>query len=89
MAVRKSSKKGVFETLEAQVVKEAGNFVRDKVKQKVLRIGEVSLLIIIGFILISFGVAQILASFYPMLSQGYSYLLLGIVFLIISFTMKI
>lgn len=89
MAVRKSSKKGVFETLEAQVVKEAGNFVRDKVKKKVLRIGEVSLLIIIGFILISFGIAQILASFYPMLSQGYSYLLLGIVFLIISFTMRI
>jgi hypothetical protein len=89
MAVRKSSKKGVFETLEAQVVKEAGNFVRDKVKKKVLRIGEVSLLIIIAFILISFGVAQILASFYPMLSQGYSYLLLGIVFLVISFTMRV
>ena len=87
--VRKSSKKGVFETIEAQVVKEAGNFVRDKVKKKVLRIGEISILIILGFILISFGIANILASFYPMLAQGYNYLLLGIVFLIISFILRV
>jgi uncharacterized membrane protein YkvI len=87
--VKKSSKKGVFETIEAQVVKEAGNFVRDKVKQKVLRIGEISILIILGFILISFGIANILASFYPILGAGYNYLLLGIVFLIISFILKV
>ncbi len=85
----KSSKKGVFEVIEAQVMREAGNFVKDKVKKKVLRIGEISILIILGFILISFGIANLLASFYPMLAQGYNYLLLGIIFLIISFVLRV
>lgn len=83
------AKKGVFETLEAQVVEEAGNFVRDKVKTKALRIGEISLLIILGFILISFGLANLLGNYYPVLNNGFNYLLIGIVFLIVSFSLKV
>lgn len=82
-------KKSAFEKLEAEIVHEAGEFVKEKVKRKVLRIGEISILIILGFMLISFGIASLLANYYPILSGGYSYLLIGVLFLIISYIMKV
>ncbi|MDA3855425.1 MAG: hypothetical protein PF569_04145 [Candidatus Woesearchaeota archaeon] len=85
----KKAEKGVFETLEAQVVEEAGNFVKDKIKSKALRVGEISLLIILGFILISFGLANLLGSYYPILDTGFNYLIIGVVFLIVSFSLKV
>ena len=71
------------------MVNEAGEYIRSKVKKKVLRFGEISILIMLGFILISFGIANILASFYPLLSGGYNYLIVGILFLMASFLLKI
>lgn len=82
-------KKGIFETLEAEVVREAGAYVKDKVQRKILRISEISMLIILGFFLISFGLAQFIGAQYPILPQGASYMLLGIVFLLISYSLKI
>lgn len=82
-------KKGIFETLEAEVVKEAGNYVKEKIQKKILRISEISMLIIIGFFLISFGLAEFIASQYPILPQGLSYIILGIGFLLLSYILKI
>lgn len=82
-------KKGIFETIEAEVVKEAGEFVKEKIKKKILRISEISILIILAFFLISFGLAEFIAYQYPIIPQGISFIGLGIVFLAISYTLKI
>lgn len=78
-----------FESIEGEVVREASEYVKGKVKSKLLRIGEVSILVILAFILISFGIANIIAFTFPLLSNGYSFVLLGFLFLLISFSLKI
>jgi len=78
-----------FESIEGEVVREAGEYVKDKVKTKLLRIGEISILAILAFILISFGIATILENTFPILSGGFSFILLGVIFLLISFSLKI
>jgi len=82
-------KKGILESLEAEVVNEAENFVKQKVKNKILRISEISILIILGFFLISFGLAEFIEYQYPMIPQGMNYIGLGVVFLVISYLLKI
>lgn len=77
----------VFEKLEAEVVKEAGNYVKDKVRRKVMRIGEISILVIMGFILLSFGLATLIGSYFPMLDNGLNFLILGIALLLIGYLM--
>jgi hypothetical protein len=86
MAKKKSA---ILEKIETEVVKGAEDFVKGKIKKKIYRLGEISMLIVIGFILISFGVAILLANFYPVLSGGYNFLVLGVIFLLISFLLKI
>lgn len=85
MAKEKSS---FFEKLEAEVVKEAGDYVKQKVKKKAIRIGEVSLSFLFAFVLIIIGLAQMLASFVPFLENGLNYLLLGVLFLLIGMMLK-
>lgn len=82
-------KKSIFETLEAEVVKEAGAYVKDKVQKKILRISEISMLIVLGFFLISFGLATFIATQFPSLPEGISFILLGLGFLVISYVLKI
>ncbi len=82
-------KNNLFESVEAEIIDGAKDFVKEKVKKKVIRIGEISILILLSFIMISIGLGQILANMYPILMGGYSYLLLGITFLLISYLMKI
>lgn len=81
--------KSFFQSLEAEVIKDAGDFVREKVKKKAIVIGEISILIILGFIMISFGLATFIANYFPILDNGLNYLILGVFFLIISFTLKV
>lgn len=82
-----SKKEGVFEKLEAEVVREAGEYMKDKVKRKVLKVSEISLLVIIGFILISFGLATIIGSYFPLLDNGLNFLILGVALLLIGYFM--
>lgn len=84
-----AKKSGVFERLEAEIVKDAGKYVEEKVKRKVLRISEISVLILLGFFLISFGLATILGSYFEVLSNGFSFVVLGVTFLVISFFIKV
>ena len=90
--VKKEKPKSFFEKLEGEIVHEAEDYISykaEKVKQKVLRIGEISLLIILGFFLISVGLAFLMAAYVPILGNGFSFLILGVIFLLISFLMKV
>lgn len=82
-------KKNLFESVEAEIVDGAKNYVENKIKKKAIRFGEISILIVLSFILISVGLAQVLANMYPILLGGYSYILLGIFYLLVSYILKI
>ena len=84
-----AKKKSVFEKFEAEVVRDAGNYVKEQVRRKVVKIGELSILVILGFFLVSFGVASLLGQYYPILGNGFNFLIIGFLFLVISFFMKI
>ena len=75
------------EQLEAEVVEGVEEFVKGTIKRKVIRIGEISVLIFMGFVMIAFGLGHLLAFYVPALSNGFSFLVLGVLFLLISFIM--
>lgn len=77
-----------FERIEAEVFREAGNYVKDKVRKKVYRIGEMSLAFLFAFVLIIIGLAQFIGSLVPYLDNGLNYMLLGALFLIIGLILK-
>ncbi|MFW5704678.1 MAG: hypothetical protein ACOCXG_02440 [Nanoarchaeota archaeon] len=80
--VKKQQKKSFFESLQGEVVKEAGDYVKNRIKKKAIRIGEISLFATTAFILMVLGVTNLLGYFFPLLSPGYNYLLMAVVFLI-------
>jgi len=84
-----AGKKGFFEKVEAEVVNQAKGYVKEKITNKIIKYGEISILVLLSFILISIGISSILANTFPILSGGYSYILLGVVFLLISLALKI
>lgn len=88
----KKKQEGVFEKIEAEVLSEAQgymNYKANQVKRKAIKIGEVSAFVLLGFFLLSFGAAALLATYFPFLAGGYSYVLLGVVFVIISLMIKV
>lgn len=85
----KKNKKSFFDSIKTEIINDTGEYVRTNVKNKVLHIGEISVLVIIGFILISFGLAKLLENFFPILIGGYSYILLGIILLLFSYSIRV
>ena len=77
-------KKGIFERLEAEVINGAEEYVVQKVKKKILRIGEISLFALLGFILMSIGLAYLIAAYISILNNGLSFIVLGLTFMIVS-----
>lgn len=82
-------KKSVFERLEAEVISETEDYIKEKVTKKVIKIGEVSVAFLVGFILVIVGIINLIGHFYPNLSYGYNYLLVGGLFLLIGVLLKI
>lgn len=78
----------VFERLEAEVVSEASDFVKEKVTKKIIKVGEVSVSFLLAFVLIIVGVAELIGSFVPVLAGGFNYLLMGVLFLVIGGILK-
>jgi uncharacterized BrkB/YihY/UPF0761 family membrane protein len=76
--------KGFFDTLEAEVVNEAKNYVKRKVTDKLVKIGEISVLVFMAFVMISFGLGMMLGHYVEILSNGLSYIVLGVVFLLLT-----
>lgn len=88
MAKKKKNSEGFFESVEAEILREAGEHIKEKIKKKAIRIGEMSLAFLFAFVLIIIGVAQFLGTLVPYLDNGLNYLLLGVLFLIIGLILK-
>ncbi len=83
-----TKKKSFFEKLEAEIINDAGAYVKDKVTRKVIRVGEVSIAFLFAFILIIIGIAQLLEGFFPILENGLNYIVLGFLFFLIALILK-
>ncbi len=79
---------GVFEKLENEMLKEAKEYAFKNAKDRVVRLGEVSALVALAGILISIGVAQLIGFFFPILNNGYNYLLLAFLYLLVAYVLK-
>jgi len=75
-------KKSFFEKVEAEVIDETGGYIRNKIKSKIIKYSEVSIFALLSFLLISIGISELLAVYFPVLVGGWNYILLGIVFLL-------
>jgi len=80
--------KTLFEKVEAEVIGNAGEFFKTKVKKKLYQIGEVSLFIFLAFILISFGIVMLIGDAFPFLDNGFNFLILGIIYLVLGFVLS-
>ncbi len=85
MVKRKSS---VFGDIEAEVVGAAGSYFKEKVQRKLLKIGEFSVLMFLAFLLISFGIANLIGSYYPAFDNGLNFVFLGMIYLIAGFLIR-
>lgn len=85
MTKKKSS---FFESVEAEIIDQAKDIVKDKVKKKAIQIGEISALVILGAFLISIGIASLISLYFPQTAGGFNYIILGGLFLITGFLMK-
>ncbi len=82
-------KRSFSEVIEAEVFRVAGDYVKEKVTRRLIKIGEVSVLIFMGFVLISFGLAQIMENYIPILDGGFGFMILGIVLFLLSATLRV
>lgn len=78
------SKNSFFEKVEAEVLEGATGYIKEKVGSKVVKWGEFSLFVLLAFICISIGVAELIGFYFSELSMGFNYILLGMLFLILS-----
>lgn len=77
-------KKGFFERVESEVTNAVKTYAAEKIKKNLIKFGEISALVVVAIFLISFGVADLAAYYFPILANGLSYVLLGVLFLIIG-----
>ena len=84
----KKKKKDFFESLEGEVISTAQNYIEEKVKKKILKIGEFSILVFLALIMISIGLAYLIGTYFPDLNNGLNFILLGMVFLIMGFLIR-
>ena len=61
------------------------DYIRTNITQKLMRVGEMSLALILGSILVLVGLGQFIASQIAFLENGLNYIVLGVVLLIIAY----
>lgn len=81
-------KKSFTETIEAEILHHAQDYVKEKVTKKIIRVGEVSVSFLLGFILLIIGIVEIVGKTFPVLEGGFNYLIFGILFLLVGFMLK-
>ncbi len=81
-------KKGIFERVEAEVVSAAKSYASEKIKKNLIKFGEISALVVLAMFLISFGIADLIAFYVPALANGLSYVILGVLFLLVGMLMN-
>lgn len=82
--MKKSTLNKLVEEVESEIVSEVEDFAIKKVKKKLIKIGEVSVFFLLAAILIVVGIAQIIAFYFPVLDGGFSFLLMGVIFLLLA-----
>jgi len=82
-------KKGFFQKIEDGVVNAAEDYVKEKVQKKIYRIGEFSILVVLGFFLIAFGISLLISYYFPVLKNGFSFVIMGLFLLLIAYFMKV
>ena len=80
--------KSFFEKVEGKIVSVTENYLKDKVKKKLFRLGEVSLFIFLSVVLISLGLAFLIGKYFPILDEGFNFIVLGAIFLIIGYLLN-
>jgi hypothetical protein len=78
----------IFDRVEAEVVNTAGDYIKSKIRRKIIKAGEVSLAFLFSFVLLIIGLAEVLASLFSFLENGLNYIILGIVFFIVGMIIK-
>jgi hypothetical protein len=86
-------KESLFEKVEAEVLEGAKSYaksyVKEKVTSKLVRVGEISVSFLLGFILLIIGIVQIVGHYFPVLDNGFNYLIFGVLFLLIGMMLKV
>ena len=81
-------KRSFFEKFEAEAYNMAGEYIKDKVKNKVIRVSEMSIAFLLSAIFLSIAIVELTAKFFPVLDGGWNYLIYGMIFLIIGLFLK-
>jgi len=85
---KKSTGQKVFEAVEGEIAETAKGYFQTKFKDKLIKYGEISILALLGFLMISIGIAEVIATYIHQLSGGFSYLVLGILLLLAALLLK-
>ena len=84
-----TKKKGFFDKVldfGSQKIEEVvEKYVQEKITNRIIKIGEVSLAFFLGVVCIVVGIAQFIASLLSVLENGLNYILIGIVLLFIAY----
>jgi hypothetical protein len=83
-----AQKKGIFERITGEIVGKAEDYVVEKVKRRIIRIGEISIFLLLSFVMISFGLATLAGTYIPVLANGLNFMLLGVIYLFIAMLLK-
>ena len=76
------------QTFDAELVSGVGSYVKDKVKRQILKWTEISVLVLLALIMISFGVATLVGQEFPNLNNVLNFILLGMVYLVASILIR-
>jgi len=77
-------KKSFMDSVEAEVVGAAKSYVNEKIKRKVIKIGEVSVLVFMAFLLMSFGLANLIGVYFPGIENGLNFIILGALYFFVG-----
>ena len=81
-------KDSILEAVEAQVVNAAQDYVKGKIKKKLMRIGEFSVLVFLAFVMISIGIAHLIGFYFPAFNNGLNFVLVGMMFLLAGIILR-
>lgn len=83
-----AKKKSFFDRIEEKGLEMAGDYVKEKVTKKLIRISEMSFAFLMAGILLTIGIVELVATYLPVLQGGWNYLLFGVVFLFVGLILK-
>ncbi len=77
-----------FEKLEKEILKETKEYVKNDVKKRFIKLAEVSVIIFLGFISLTIGLAELLGNFFKVLDNGFNYIIIGFLYILIGFLLE-